>query len=123
MEVISCSVESVQAPVVSVREPRVERKFEGIENVLNYLVVSRDIKVYSVMSHLPESEATDMKTGEINTLPETVSYQVRRGFLNVTASWSIFHKNNWRKENVGYINDEGVPQITDKWAKILLAIS
>lgn len=86
MEVISCSVASVQAPVVSVREPRVERKFEGIENVLNYLVVSRDIKVYSEMSRLPESEATNMKTGEINTLPETVSYQVRRGFLNVTAS-------------------------------------
>jgi len=123
MEVIACSVESVQAPVISVREPRVERKFEGIENVLNYLVVSRDIKVYSVMSHLPESEATDMKTGEVNTLPETVSYQVKKWFLNVTASWSIFHKNNWRKENVGYINDEGVPAITDKWAKILLAIS
>lgn len=62
MEVITCSVASVQAPVISVREPRIERKFEGIENVLNYLVTSRDIKIYSEMSYLPESISTDMKT-------------------------------------------------------------
>ena len=123
MEVITCSVASVQAPVISVREPRIERKFEGIENVLNYLVTSRDIKIYSEMSYLPESISTDMKTWEIKELPETVSYQVRKWFLNVTGSWSIFHKNNGSKFNVGYINEDWVPVITDKWAKILLSIS
>lgn len=76
MKVITCPVAS--APIISVREPRVERKFEGIENVLNHLVVSRDISVYSIMSRLEESDATDMKTGEVRTLPETVSYQVNK---------------------------------------------
>lgn len=121
MKVITCPVAS--APVISVREPREVKNFEGIDNALNYLVNTRDLAVYSEMSHLPESTATDMKTGEVRDLPATVSYQIKRGFLNITATWSIFHKNNNQKINVGYLNDEGLPILTNKWGQHLLAVT
>lgn len=84
MKVITCPVAS--APVISVREPREVKNFEGIENALNYLVNTRDLEVYSEMSHLPAKESTDMRTGEVSDLPETVSYQIKRGFLNITST-------------------------------------
>ena len=84
MKVITCPVAS--APVISVREPKEVKNFQGIDNALNYLVSTRDLEVYSEMSHLPAKEATDMRTGEVSELPETVSYQIKRGFLNITST-------------------------------------
>lgn len=121
MKVITCPVSSV--PVISVREPREVKHFENIDQALNYLVVSRDIAIYSEMSTLVASESTDMRTGELRDLPETVSYQVKRGFLNITSTGSIFHKNNNQKINVGYLNDEGIPMLTTKWAQHLLRVT
>lgn len=121
MKVITCPVAS--APVISVKEPKEVRHFEGIENALNYLVSSRGIEVYSEMSHLPAKEATNMKTWEVTELPETVSYQIARWFINVTSTGSIFHKNHNRTGNIGYLDENWVPMVTDRWAKILLAVT
>lgn len=121
MKAITCPVAS--APVISVREPREVRTFEGIDNALNHLVTTRDIEVYSEMSHLPAKEATDMTTGEVRDLPETVSYQIKRGFLNVTSTGSIFHKNNNQKVNIGYLNDEGLPILTKNGGNHLLRVT
>lgn len=121
MKVITCPVAS--APSVSVRQPREAKSFEGIDNALNYLVTSRDIEIFSEMSVLPEKIATDMTTGEVIELPEVVSYQIKRWFLNVTSTGSIFHKNNNQKVNVGYLNDEGVPILTKTGGKHLLRVT
>lgn len=123
MKTITCPVSSVPAPVVSVREPREVKHYEGIDQALNYLVTTRDIAIYSEMSTLVASEATDMKTGEIKELPETVSYQLKRGFLNITSTGSIFHKNNNQKINVGYLNDEGLPMLHTKGAEHLMRVT
>lgn len=121
MKVITCPVSS--APVIAVREPREVKNFEGIDNALNYLVVTRDLEVFSEMSHLPAKEATDMRTGEVSELPETVSYQIKRGFLNITSTGSIFHKNGGVKTNVGYLNDEGLPILTKNGGNHLLRVT
>jgi hypothetical protein len=121
MKVITCPVAS--APVISVREPREVKNFEGIENALNYLVNTRDLEVYSEMSHLPAKESTDMRTGEVKELPEVVSYNIKRWFLNITSAGSIFHKDHNVKTSLWFINEEGLPILTTKWANHLLAVT
>ena len=123
MKTITCPVSSVPAPVVSVREPREVKNFEGIDQALNYLVTTRDIAIYSEMSTLAPSVATNMKTGDVTELPETVSYQLKRGFLNITSTGSIFHKNNNQRINVGYLNDEGIPMLHTKGAEHLMRVT
>lgn len=115
MKIISCELLAT-APVVSVRQPREERKFTNLENALNYFVTSRNIEVYSEITVLPERQKTDMQSGEVTTLSETVSYQIQRGFLNLTGNGSLFHKNNNVRTNIWYLNDEWKAILTEKWA-------
>jgi hypothetical protein len=123
MKTITCPVSSVPTPVISVREPREVKNFEGIDQALNYLVSTRDIAIYSEMSTLAPSIATNMKSGDVTELPETVSYQLKRGFLNITSTGSIFHKNNNQKINVGYLNDDGLPMLHTKGAEHLMRVT
>ena len=121
MKVITCPVAT--APVISVRTPAEAKHFEWIDNALNHLVSTRDLEVFSEMTHLPAKEATDMRTWEVKDLPEVVSYQIKRGFLNITSAWSIFHKNNNVKTSLWYLNEDGLPILTNKGGQYLLSVT
>lgn len=121
MKVITCPVAT--APVISVRTPAEAKHFEWIDNALNHLVSTRDLEVFSEMTHLPAKESTDMRTWEVKDLPEVVSYQIKRGFLNITSAWSIFHKNNNVKTSLWYLNEDGLPILTNKGGQYLLSVT
>lgn len=85
-------------PEVQERAPR--PKYTGIAEALNAFVISRGIPVYNVVSVLPERDVTDLTTGELKTLPSVASYQVRKGFLKLNSTGSIYHSNNGKNSSI-----------------------
>lgn len=90
------------APEIAVREPREIFKLSNPIDFLNHFVSREKIRVYSEVKTIESKEIVDRK-GEVTSLPATASYQLRRGFLNLTEFGSIYYKNNGKTYTVGYV--------------------
>ena len=90
------------APTIATREPRILYKLSNPVDFLNHFVINENIRVYSEVQVIGEKNITNRK-GEVTTLPATASYQLRRGFLNLTDTGSIYYKNNGKTASVGYV--------------------
>jgi len=99
---ISVEAPVSEAPVISKREDRTLYRLTNIQDFLNHFVSRENIHVYSEMKVIDTKQMTNRK-GEVTELPATASYQLRKGFLNLTEYGSIYYKNNGKTYSVGYV--------------------